>query len=310
MKVFDGLDALPAPFAPATVAIGTFDGVHRGHQALIATAVADARAHDRPALVFTFDRHPQELLAPDRAPAYLTTPAQRNRLIAELGADALVVAAFDRALSQMSPEAFVRDILKRRLGADSIVVGDNFYFGRERAGSAAYLREKADEFGFALHALEPVLVGGQPASSTRVREAIRAGDLAEAETVLGHSYLLAGTIVKGQQLGRTLGYPTANLALTVNQVVPPDGVWAVVATLQDARNVNGACSLGERPTIEGAGRSLETFLFDFAEDLYGQEMELRFVQFLRPEAKFDSLDALVVQMARDVELARARLASR
>lgn len=304
MILFEGLETLLTPFPRSTVAIGTFDGVHIGHQTVIRAAVEDARAHERPALVFTFDRHPQELLAPERAPHYLTTPAQRTRLIAQLDADGLVVARFDTRLSELSPETFLRDILKGMLGAEAIVVGTNFCFGKNRAGDIAYLEAKQSEFDYALHAFESVMVDGIPASSTRIRERLRAGDITEAEKVLGHPYWLAGTVVQGQQLGRQLGYPTANLALTVRQEVPADGIYAVRVTLDDGREIGGACSIGNRPTIEGAGRSIETYLLDFSEDIYGRSMEIRFLQRLRAEEKFDSLDALKVQMALDVEETR------
>jgi riboflavin kinase/FMN adenylyltransferase len=309
MNIFEGLETIETPFPRATVAIGTFDGVHVGHQALLRVAVEEARFFVRPALVFTFDRHPLELLAPDRAPGCLTTPAQRNQLIAEQGADALIIARFDQSLSELSPDAFVEGILKAKLGAEAIVVGDNFRFGKGRAGSVDYLRDVQETFGFTLHALEPVLVDGVPASSTRVRELLRAGDIPAAERVLGHSYRLAGTVVEGQKLGRQLGYPTANLAPSDKQVVPADGIYAVQVFLETGRNFGGVCSIGERPTVPGAGRSIEIFLFDFDEDIYGRDLEVRFVHRLRPEARFDSLDALVAQIARDVEEAKNALAS-
>src|SRR5579871_2911133 len=214
MKVLEGLETITTPYAHSVVAIGTFDGIHVGHQAIIRTAVAEAHKQGRPALVFTFDRHPAELIAPERAPGYLTTPAQRNRLIASLGADCLVIARFDRSLSEKSPEAFVREILKGLLGAEEIVVGTNFFFGKGRAGDVSWLERHQATFRYKLKALEPVFVGNSSASSSRVRECLQAGDVAEAETVLGHPYLLAGTVVEGQKLGRTLGYPTANLALS------------------------------------------------------------------------------------------------
>jgi riboflavin kinase/FMN adenylyltransferase len=307
MNVFEGLETLPQPYTDSSLAIGTFDGVHAGHQAIIRAAVADAHAHDRPALVLTFDRHPSELLAPDRVPGLLTTPDQRNRYIAELGADALVILRFDHFLSQLTPAAFLQVIVKDRLGAKAIVVGTNFCFGKARAGDVSYLDEAQAEFGFVLHALEPVLVGGYPVSSTRIRERLRAGDIAEAETLLNHPFLLAGTVVTGQRLGRELGYPTANLDLAERQLTPADGIYAVRAILDDGQTVGGACSIGNRPTVEGAGRSIETYLLDFAADIYGRSMELRFVKRLRDELKFDSLEALKVQMALDVEAARGAL---
>lgn len=309
MDIFEGLEALTASFPRATVAIGTFDGVHVGHQALLRAAVEDARAAGRPALAFTFDRHPLELIAPERAPAYLTTPQQRNRLIAATGVDGLVIARFDREFSCLSPEDFIQQVLKRQLGAESVVVGTNFGFGRERAGDVAYLREVQDRFRFVLHAMEPVMIEGAPASSTRVRQLIHAGQIEEAERVLGHPYWLAGNVVRGQQLGRRLGFPTANLALSVRQVIPPDGVYAVIVTLDDGRSFGGACSIGNRPAVPGAGRSIETFLFDFSEDIYGRSLELRFLRRLREEWSFPSLDALQQQIARDVQAARAVVAA-
>jgi riboflavin kinase/FMN adenylyltransferase len=307
MKVFEGLEAVTVPFPNSTVAIGTFDGVHVGHQAILRSAVEDARRHRRPALVFTFDRHPAELLRPEAAPPMLTTPAQRNALIAAQGVDGLVIARFTHELAALLPDEFVQGILKDLLGAHAIVEGANFAFGKGRAGDLAYLKRVQSRFDFTLHALEPVMVHGAPASSTRVRESLAAGDIAEAEAVLGHPFLLAGTVVSGQRLGRQLGYPTANLALTFRQMVPADGIYAVRAILDDGRSLDGACSIGNRPTIEGAGRSIETYLFDFDEDIYGRGMEVRFMQRLRPEEKFASLEALIEQMARDVEQARAIL---
>lgn len=307
MNVFEGLETLPQPYTSSSLAIGTFDGVHAGHQAIIRVAVEDAHAQGRPALVLTFDRHPSELLAPDRVPGLLTTPDQRNHFIAELGADALVVLRFDHSLAQLTPDLFLQSIVKDRLGAKAIVVGANFCFGKGRAGDVTYLYEAQIEFAFVLHALEPVLIGGYPASSTRIRERIRAGDIAEAETLLDHPFLLAGRVVEGRRLGRELGYPTANLALSDRQVVPADGIYAVRATLDDGTIFDGACSIGNRPTIEGAGRSIETYLLDFAADIYGRGMEIRFVKRLRDELKFSSLEALKAQIALDVEAARTAL---
>lgn len=310
MQVFHGLESLSVPFAASTVAIGTFDGVHMGHKAIIRSAVEDARSHRRPAIVFTFDRHPIAFFAPERAPKLITTPEQRIALIAELGVDALVVARFDETLSELSPNLFIETILKERLGAKAIVEGTNFAFGKDRAGDVAFLETVQNRYDFVLHAIEPVLVLGQPASSTRVRECLRTGEVAEAEAVLGHPFRLEGRVIGGQRLGRTLGYPTANLDLTWEQIVPADGVYAVLATLDDGRTFGGACSIGNRPTIEGAGRSIETYLLDFDEDIYGHGMDLRFVRRLRPEEKFNSLSDLTAQIANDVALARDVLADR
>jgi riboflavin kinase/FMN adenylyltransferase len=305
MIVFEGLDTVRKPFDKSTVAIGAFDGIHAGHQAIIRTAVSDARAHNRPAIVFTFDRHPAEVLRPDRAPEYLTTPAQRVRYILQLEVDVLVVARFDLALAHQTPGQFVQHILKDLLGAQAVVVGSDFRFGQDRAGDVPYLQSVSEEMGFAVTALDPVVVGERPASSTRIRELLQSGDIREAEEALGHPYLLAGHIVKGMQLGRELGFPTANLERSWRQVVPKAGIYAVRALIDDGREIDGACSIGTRPTIDPAGAlTIETYLLDFDEDIYGREMEIRFLQYLRPEAKFDSLDALKAQMTADVKQVR------
>lgn len=308
MNVYEGLDAVSAPFQHSSVAIGTFDGVHRGHQAIIDRAVADARAHDRPALVFTFDRHPSELLRPDRAPERITTPEQRNALIAERDVDGLVIARFDASLAELTPDEFTERILKGLLDAESIVEGTDFGFGKNRAGDVNYLRRVQERYGFALHVVDPILVDGVPARSSVVRERLHAGDIAGAEAILGHPFLLHGRVVGGQRLGRTLGYPTANLQPFDRQIVPADGVYAVQVALDDGRRFGGACSIGIRPTVEGAGRAIETYLFDFNEDIYGRMLDQRFVRRLRAEEKFDDLEALTAQIARDVATARTVLA--
>lgn len=308
MILYEGLESVPASFSSTTVAIGTFDGVHLGHQAILRTAVQDARRHDRPALVFTFDRHPAELLRPNEAPPYITTPTQRNRLVAQLEVDVLVVARFEPSLANLSHVEFVERILIGLLKAKAIVEGRDFCFGKGRAGSVAYLESVQAKYGFTLHAVDPVIVAGAPASSSRVRECLRAGDIEMAERVLGHPFWLEGRVVQGQQLGRKLGFPTANIELLYRQVVPADGIYAVLTSLEGGRVLPGVCSIGERPTIQGAGRAIEVHLFDFYDSLYGQQMEVRFVKRLRSEEKFDSLEALQCQMARDVEAAKEVLA--
>jgi riboflavin kinase / FMN adenylyltransferase len=302
MLVIYGLDAPELPITKSAVAIGAFDGIHTGHQAIIETAVRRAAEQGCPSVVFTFDRHPAELLRPDKAPPYINTPAQRVELVRALGANYLVIAHFDEALSQQTPEEFAEEILRDRLHACDVVVGHDFRFGRGRVGDPDLLRELGIGLGFAVHALEPVIVLGLPASSTRTREYIAAGEIGSAEALLGHPFILNGTVVKGKQLGRILGFPTANLECTYRQVVPANGIYAVAAKLTlRSQWLFAACSIGVRPTVEDGRteRTIETFLFDFNEDIYGQEMDLRFVEYLRPELKFDGLDALVQQMHAD-----------
>jgi riboflavin kinase/FMN adenylyltransferase len=217
----------------------------------------------------------------------------------------LVIARFNLALAHESPPQFVGTILRDLLGAQIVVVGSDFRFGQDRAGDVPYLQSVSTVMGFDVTALQPVVVGDSPASSTRIRELLQAGDIAEAELALAHPYLLSGRVVKGRQLGRELGYPTANLERTWRQVVPKDGIYAIRALLDDGREIDGACSIGTRPTIQEDGEhTIETYLLDFDEDIYGREMEIRFVKYLRPEAKFESLEALKAQIAEDVAEAR------
>ncbi len=304
MKVIHGLEALTAPLQHSTVAIGSFDGVHLGHQALIRQAVEDARRHSRTSVVFTFDRHPAELLRPDAAPPRLAAAFQRERFIGEWNPDYLVVARFEPALASLGRDEFLWQILKGMLGAEAIVEGIDFGFGKNREGNVAYLQQMQQAAGFVLYALSPVLVNGMPASSTHVRDLLHAGQVEEAADVLGRPYWLAGTVEKGMQLGRTLGYPTANLHPAEKQMAPADGIYAVMALLEDGIMLPGACSIGSRPTVEGAGRSIETYLLNYEGDLYGRRLEIGFVKRLRDELKFDDLQSLQKQMAADVEQTR------
>lgn len=306
MKVWQGLDSITTPFPASSVAIGTFDGLHQGHQALIAAAVADARAQDRAAVVFTFDRHPAELTAPDRVPGYLTTPKQRVEILSALGVDDLVIARFDERFRELSPESFLRFVVYGILGARAIFVGEGFRFGRNQEGDTDYLRAAQERYGFALTVLEPVLVDGERASSTRVRQCLRAGDIEGAQRILGHPYVLSGIVVEGERLGRQLGFPTANLRLTQAQVVPADGVYAVWAEWR-GRRWKGACSIGVRPTVGGTERTIEVYLLDFSGDLYGETLDVEFVARLREEMQFPSLEALVEQIVRDVAQVEAML---
>jgi riboflavin kinase/FMN adenylyltransferase len=309
MRIFTGLETVTKYAQSTTVAIGSFDGVHLGHQALIRRAAVDAQRNGRPLVVFTFDRHPAELLRPDVAPERITTAAQRAELIGSLGADDLVIARFDPALAEMDREMFLQSVLKDTLFASAIVEGKDFCFGRNRAGDLEYLRSQQKRLAYIVEALDPVEVDSVPVSSSRIRERIATGDIAGAEKLLGHPYLFKGTVVRGQQLGRQLGYPTANLSRHERQIVPADGIYAVLVRCQDGRVVQGACSIGWRPTVEGAGRSIEIYLLDFNEDLYDQELEVRFKKRLREELKFASLDELKVQIEADVILTRQVLSS-
>ncbi len=299
MQVWQDLESITKPFEKATVAIGVFDGLHLGHQELVRQAVADARSHGRQSVVFTFDRHPAELIAPERAPGYLTTPPQRSEILAGLGIDHLAIARFDDRFRSLSPESFLRFVAKGVLGAQAVFVGNDFRFGCNQSGDVGYLREAQDRLGFQLFVLVPVVVGGERASSSRVRELLRVGDIPGAEAILGHPFVLSGVVVAGEKLGRKLGWPTANLQLELPLVIPADGIYAGWVYVHGQR-YKGACSIGIRPTVGGKERSIEAYLIGYSGDLYGEPIDLQPVKRLRDEIKFDSLEALTEQIARDV----------
>jgi riboflavin kinase / FMN adenylyltransferase len=306
MKVWHGLESYPPSVPECAVCIGRFDGVHVGHKALICGAVDEARKHGWPSVVFTFDRHPAELFAPDRAPEYLTTLDQKVELIRALGPDHLLIAHFDERFRDLSPEAFLHFVVSGMLRARAVFVGEDFRFGYQHAGDVDYLRDGSSRFHFDTRVIPAVQVGGEKAASRRIRELLHEGSLETANRMLGHPYRIAGTVARGAQLGRKLGYPTANLQLAARQAVPKDGIYAVRAVIE-GRKLPGACSIGLRPTVGGTDRTIETYLIDFEGDLYGQAMEVEFVKWLRDEEKFDSLETLVEQIAEDVEQAKAAL---
>jgi riboflavin kinase/FMN adenylyltransferase len=297
------------------VAIGNFDGVHRGHQAMIGEATARARELGVAVCALTFDPHPADVVGKG-APPRLATLSRRVALLGQAGADLVVARTFDRAFAAWSPERFARELLSESLHAKLVLVGENFHFGAKRAGDRTKLRELGaalgalGEGGFdvAVHAIAGDESG--PFSSTRAREAIAAGDLASAERVLGRRHSLSGFVAHGSKIGRTLGYPTANVA-AIEEALPADGIYAALvdelAPDGTARALAvGAVSIGVRPTIDGAtGRTVEAYLLDLDRDLYGATLRLHFVARLRGEEKFASLDALKVQIGRDVDHVRA-----
>ena len=291
----------------SAVAIGNFDGVHRGHQALVAAAVARARETGGAAVVLTFDPHPARVLRPDAAPSALTTLAQKQELVAALGVDRLVALAFDVRLAALTPDAFVREVLASLLGARHVVVGESFRFGHERQGDARALEALGGRQGFDVQVVPALLHAGRPISSSRVREALVAGDVKGAAELLGRPYALDGRVVRGDGRGRTLGIPTANLA-TEDQLLPARGVYAgrVLAPGGDWRPA--VVNVGERPTFGGTGLLVEAHLLDFAGDLYDAAVRLSFHARLRGEERFSSAQALVERIQQDVRAARELLA--
>ena len=301
-------EALPEHMRGAIIALGNFDGFHRGHQAVASEAIGWARAEGRPAIVATFDPHPVRLFQPDAPPFRLTTLDQRQRLFADAGADAMLVFAFDRALAATSVEDFVRELLVERFGAAGVVTGGDFTFGKGRAGKAPMLGTLGAHLGFRSRIVEPVEGDGAVVSSSRIREALKAGDPREAARLLSRPFTIEGPVIHGAKTGRELGYPTANLDLG-HYLRPRYGIYAVRGRLPDGRVLDGAANIGIRPSFDPPVELLEPYFFQFSGDLYGQNIAVELHDFLRPERKFDDLEALKVQMAADCDEARHRLAS-
>ena len=287
------------------VAIGVFDGVHLGHQQVIRQTLADARQHEGVPVVLTFDRHPSTVVAPDRVPPMLYSLPQKLRAIESLGVANTLLIHFDRAFSQQTGEQFIRTLARDFGQLHSICVGAEFTFGHQRSGNVPLLQQLGTELNFTVHGLAALALDGQSVSSTRIREAVRTGDLDAASQMLGREYSIAGTVIRGDQLGRKLGFPTANLDVT-GLVLPPNGVYAVHARVA-GREHRGALNLGLRPTLASPTPRLqcEVHLLDFAEDIYGAELELTFVAQLRAEQKFPDLAALQSQIHRDLTATRA-----
>lgn len=297
------------PFASRTcLAIGVFDGVHRGHQAVIGAAIQDARSNAATAVAVTFDPHPARILAPKRAPLLLTSTAHKLALIRSLGVRLCVVIRFDRAFADTPAEEFLRAATDAAPCLQAICVGTGFRFGKDRAGTVSTMRAFSAQCGLRLHELPPVMHGGKVISSTAVRHAVASGALAEAEAMLGRPFSILGTVIRGDGRGRTLGYPTANLNRH-NEVLPPNGVYAVRVriggTLRPA-----LLNIGLRPTVHDnqAEPLAELHVLDFSGDLYGVDIEVFFAAWLRHEQKFPSLEALRAQLQRDEENARRLMA--
>jgi riboflavin kinase/FMN adenylyltransferase len=288
----------------AAVAVGNFDGVHRGHQALVAAAVARARAAKGAAVVLTFDPHPALVLRRDAAPAALTTLAQKEELVTALGVDRLVALEFDARLAALSPEAFARDVLVGALGAHHVVVGESFRFGRARQGDARSLEALGARHDFSVQVVPPVLHGGRPISSSRVREALAGGDVGAAAELLGRPHALDGRVARGDGRGRELGIPTANLA-TEGQLLPARGVYAGLCRLPEGAWRPAVVNVGERPTFGGGELVVEAHLIGFAGDLYEARLRLAFHARLRGEQRFASPQALVERIREDIRAASA-----
>ena len=299
---------LPDRFRGGIVALGNFDGFHLGHQAVVGRAIARARQEGRPALVATFDPHPVRHFAPGAPPFRLTTLDQRERLFAAAGADAMLVFGFDAALASLTAAEFVERRLAGLVGAAGVVTGEDFTFGKGRSGTVAVLRDLASGLGLSMDTVGPVGDAGGVVSSSRIRAALAAADPREAARLLTRPFTIEGIVQHGDKRGRTLGYPTANLDLG-SYLRPAYGIYAVRGRLPGGRIVGGAANLGVRPSFDPPRELLEPYFFDFDGDLYGETIAVELIDYLRPEARFETLEALSEAMAQDCDRARAILAT-
>jgi riboflavin kinase/FMN adenylyltransferase len=299
-------DPVPSRLRHGFVAIGNFDGVHRGHRAVIDATLARARTAGAPALALTFEPHPRVYFRPGEPLFRLTPEGAKLRLFASAGLDGAVVLRFDAALANLSAEAFVDEILGQRLAIAGVTVGADFHFGKSRRGSPEFLKQQGARRGFTVELVAQLMDGGVPLSSGLVRAALAEGRIRDATALLGHAWFVEGAVRRGNSRGRTLGFPTANLQLDPSTTLK-HGIYAVRARLGE-QSFDAVASFGRRPQFDDGAPLLEAFLFDFSGDLYGRMLTIEFVDFIRPEAKFPSVEALVAEMKRDSEKARAILA--
>lgn len=313
--VFEGARTIEPPLSASVVTLGTFDGVHRGHQELVARAVAVARVRGVEPVAYTFDPHPAKVLVPHAAPKTIISTRERVRLLRAHGISRVVVEPFDPSFAALDADTWVMRFLAERLQPSHVVVGFNFTYGRARGGGPEHLIRSGEHLGFTVDVVGAVGDGELAVSSTRVRERLHAGDVEGAAELLGHAPALTGIVVEGDKRGRTIGFPTANLAAEA-ELVPLNGVYAtrVVVEPSDAPDappepaLPGITNIGTRPTFDGTRTSIETHVLDFAGDLYGRRLRVELVGRIREERKFSGIDALVAQVRTDVEAARALLA--
>jgi riboflavin kinase/FMN adenylyltransferase len=304
MNVLRSISDLPALPGPLFLAIGVFDGVHLGHQAVISTSARHASKAGGTPVVVTFDPHPAKVLRPDEAPHLLTATEHKISLIRDLGVAHLLVLHFDRPFAATAPEEFVRQLVSNSRPLREICVGHEWSFGKGRAGNLTLLKRLGAASDFDVVGVPAVTLNGEVVSSTAIRRAVEEGNLVKATQMLGREYTILGTVKAGEQLGRKLGFPTANLSAHSEQF-PPNGVYVAEARLAGAL-YRGVANLGYRPTVSAGKteRLLELHLFDLNKDIYGAEVEVRFLRYLRPEQKFENVEALAAQIARDVAEAR------
>ena len=307
MQILRSISELSGLPGPVFLAIGVFDGVHLGHRAVISTSTQHAKEVDGTPVVVTFDPHPAKVLRPDSAPHLLTATQHKIALIRDLGVAHLLVQNFNREFAATPPEEFVEQLVTQAKPLREICVGHEWSFGKGRAGNLALLKQLGAAHGFNVVGVQAVTVNGEVVSSTAIRRAVAEGDLVKATQMLGREYTILGTVKAGEKLGRKLGFPTANLSAHSEQF-PPNGVYVAEARLAGTL-YRGVANLGYRPTVSSGNpeRLLELHLFDLNKEIYGEEVEVRFLRYLRPEQRFESVDALAAQIARDVQVARESL---
>lgn len=308
MILITDLGHIDKKFDRSVITLGNFDGVHLGHQELVRMVIRRARETGAASMVVTFRPHPLKILAPDKCPPLISIYEEKIKLFERLGIDVLVKIPFTVEFSSMTPEDFVKNILCDTLGAREIFVGCNYRFGRARMGDVQTLRRLGERYGFAVREVEQVSLGGEVISSTKIRTLLREGEVEHAARLLGRIYAITGIVVKGDGRGKGLGFPTANIA-PKHAIIPSDGVYAVRLSVRD-RLYDGIANIGMRPTFNKKVLAIEVHVFDFDEDIYGEDISLYFIRKIREEKKFKNVDALVGQIRSDIEVAKDILASR
>lgn len=305
MRIVRGIKNFNERLPNPVLTLGNFDGVHLGHQAIFRKVVERAREIGGTSVAFTFEPHPLKVLSPERSPQLLNTFHGKLRLFEAAGIELVICANFTRVFADQHPEDFAREVLHKQIGVKEVYVGYDYAFGKGREGSIESLKRMGQTYGFKVGVIEPVQVDGVVVSSSTIRDLITGGRVEEGARLLGRHYTIEGEVVHGAHRGHTLGFPTANIK-TANELIPAFGVYAVLARVE-GRTLKGVASIGIRPTFDGGPVSMEVFLFEFREDLYGKEMEVAFVKRLRGEEKFSDVEALVRQIQKDVQRAREAL---
>jgi riboflavin kinase/FMN adenylyltransferase len=308
MILITDLNHVSEKFDRSVITLGNFDGVHLGHQDLVRMVVRRAKETGAVSMVVTFRPHPLKILAPEKCPPLISIYEEKIKLFERLGIDVLVKIPFTVEFSAMTPEAFVKNVLCETLGAKEIFVGYNYRFGKGRKGDVQTLRRLGEQYGFTVREIEQVSLGGEVISSTKIRHLLREGDVEHAARLLGSTYAITGIVVKGDSRGKGLGFPTANIA-PKHAIIPSDGVYVVRLSVRD-RLYDGIANIGMRPTFHKKVLAIEVHVFDFNEDIYGEDISLYFVKKIREEKKFRNAEALVDQIRSDIETAKGILASR